>query len=156
MPSTAHSSSMTVKLWIPFAALLLAFSPLAVVHPISVAGHSMDPSLRNGDLRWVLRTWASHAPRRGEIWMVEGPHGTSVKRVLGLPGDTVSWEGPDLWINGRRIDEPWVVHPERGGDGRQSCGTGFLVLGDNRPESQDGRSWGALSSQAMRGRLLWP
>ncbi|HJW71530.1 MAG TPA: signal peptidase I [Geothrix sp.] len=140
--------------WIPIAALALALSPLFVVHPVRVSGHSMEPTFMDGDLRWALRTWASHAPRRGEIWVVEGPHGTSVKRVLGLPGDTVRWQGPDLWINEQRLEEPWVIHPERGGDGRQSCGTGFLLLGDNRPESQDGRSWGVTPPQALRGRIL--
>lgn len=143
-----------MRAWIPLTALALALSPLAVVHPVRVSGRSMVPALEDGDLRWALRAWASHAPRRGEIWVVASPHGTSVKRVLGLPGDTVTWQGPDLSINGARLDEPWVVHPERTGEGRQTCGDGYLVLGDNRPESQDGRSWGALSGRAMLGRLL--
>jgi len=85
---------------------------------------------------------------------VEGPQGPSVKRVLGLPGESVAWKGPDLWINGQRLDEPWVVHPERSGEGRQECGEGYLVLGDNRPESQDGRSRGAIPTAWMRGRVL--
>ena len=140
--------------WIPLTALALVLSPIAVVHPLHVAGHSMEPALADGDRRWALRTWASHAPRRGEIWVIEGPHGSSVKRVLGLPGEVVAWRGPDLWINGRRQEEPWVVHPERGGDGQQVCGTGYLVLGDNRPESQDGRSWGAVPREALQGRIL--
>jgi len=140
--------------WIPFAALALALSPLGVVHPVHVSGHSMEPALANGDLRCALRAWAGHAPRRGEIWVVAGPEGPSVKRVLGLPGDTVAWRGPDLWINGQRLEEPWVVHPERSGAGRQVCGSGYLVLGDNRPDSQDGRSWGAVPVQAMLGRIL--
>lgn len=143
-----------MKPWIPLAALVLALSPLAVVHPVRVSGHSMEPALHDGDLRWALRAWASHAPRRGEVWIVAGPQGSSVKRVLGLPGNTVEWDGPDLRIDGRRLDEPWVVHPERSGQGRADCGDGYLVLGDNRPESQDGRAWGPLSASAMRGRLF--
>jgi len=139
---------------IPLAALGLALSPLLVVHPVRVSGHSMEPALRDGDLGWVLRAWASHAPRRGEIWVVEGPQGRSVKRVMGLPGEAVAWKGPDLWINGRRLDEPWVVHPERGGSGQLICGAGYLVLGDNRPESQDGRSWGVIPVRSMKGRIL--
>ncbi len=140
--------------WIPFAALALALSPLGVLHPVHVSGHSMEPALADGDLRWALRAWAGHAPRRGEIWVVEGPQGSSVKRVLGLPGEVVAWRGPDLWIDGQRQEEPWVLHPDRGGEGQQACGTGYLVLGDNRPESQDGRSWGAIPREALRGRIL--
>lgn len=129
-------------------------SPLAVVHPVRVSGHSMEPALADGELRWVIRRWASHPPRRGEVWMVEGPKGSSVKRVLGLPGDRVRWQGPDVWVNDEPLAEPWVAHPERKGDGQQACGSGYLVLGDNRPESQDGRSWGPLQIKAMRGRVL--
>lgn len=140
--------------WIPFAALALALSPLALVRPVRVSGHSMEPTLRDGDLRWALRAWASHAPRRSEVWLVEGPHGASVKRVLGLPGEAVRWEGPDLWIGERRLEEPWVVHPERDGQGQAECGSGYLVLGDNRPDSQDGRTWGPLPQGAFRGRIL--
>lgn len=139
---------------IPLAALALALSPLLVVHPVQVSGRSMEPALREGDLRWSLRAWASHAPRRGEVWVVEGPAGSSVKRVLGLPGETLAWKGPDLWINGQRLEEPWVVHPERSGEGHLACGEGYLVLGDNRPESHDGRSWGAVPATALRGRVL--
>lgn len=140
--------------WIPLAALALVLSPLAVVHPVRVSGRSMEPALREGNLRWALRAWVSHAPRRGEVWMIEGPQGFSVKRVLGLPGDTVLWRGPDLWINGQRLDEPWVVHPDRSGEGDRTCGDGYLVLGDNRPESQDGRSWGPVPAKSMLGRIL--
>ena len=140
--------------WIPLVALALALSPLLVVHPVRVSGRSMEPALLDGDLRWALQAWASHAPRRGEVWVVEGPQGSSVKRVLGLPGEILIWQGPDLWINGQRLDEPWVLQPERSGEGRQACGDGYLVLGDNRPESQDGRSWGVLPVKAMQGRVL--
>jgi signal peptidase I len=143
-----------VRPWIPLAALALALSPLALVHPVRVSGLSMEPAMRNGDLRWALRSWASHAPRRGEVWLVEGPQGASVKRVIGLPGDTLAWQGPDVWVNGQRLEEPWVVHPERSGENRAACGEGYLVLGDNRPESLDGRAWGALPARALRGRIL--
>ena len=140
--------------WIPIAALALALSPLLVLHPVRVAGHSMEPTLKDSDLRWALHTWASPAPRLGEIWVVAGPQGPSIKRVLGLPGDVVVWRGPELWINGRRQEEPWVTHPERSGTGQKACGDGYLVMGDNRPDSQDGRAWGTLPRQAMLGRVF--
>jgi signal peptidase I len=145
---------VTVKPWIPLAALALALSPLAVVHPVRVAGHSMEPTLRDGDLRWVLRAWACPAPRRGEVWVVTGPEGEAVKRVLGLPGETVAWNGPDLRVDGHTLDEPWVVHPERGGEGSLDCGGGYLLLGDNRPASLDGRTWGPLPLRMLQARVL--
>ena len=148
------SSENLMKPWILPAALALALAPLAVVHPVRVSGRSMEPALHDGSLRLALRAWASHAPRRGEIWLVEGPHGPTVKRVLGLPGNSVAWTGPDLWVNGQRLDEPWVVHPERTGRGHTGCAEGYLVLGDNRPDSQDGRSWGPLPAKALRARIL--
>lgn len=142
--------------WIPLAALALALSPLLVLRPVSISGHSMEPALADGDLRWSWRAWVVPAPRRGEVWLVAGPQGSSVKRVIGLPGDRVRWEGADLWINDRRLEEPWVTHPERSGEGQRACGEGYLVLGDNRPASQDGRGWGPLPARAMKGRLLGP
>jgi signal peptidase I len=140
--------------WIPFAALALALSPLLVLHPVRVSGPSMAPTLADGELRWALRAWASGAPQRNEIWIVAGPQGPAIKRILGLPGDVVTWRGPELWINGQRHAEPWVTHPERAGQGQQICGDGYLVLGDNRPESQDGRSWGPLPPRSLKGRVL--
>ncbi len=140
--------------WVPLAALALALSPLAVVMPVRVQGRSMEPTLHDGQRLWVLRAWASPAPRRGEVWLAEGPHGPTVKRILGLPGESVGWNGPDLLVNGQRLAEPWVQHPERRGLGAVDCGEGYLLLGDNRPESQDGRRWGPLPRGALRGRAL--
>ena len=152
--SASHPWGMRMKPWIPLAALALALSPLAVVHPVRVAGRSMEPCLHSGDLRWALRAWASHAPRRGEVWVVAGPAGPVVKRIVGLPGETVAWQGPDLRVDGRTLEEPWVLHPERSGQGQLACGSGYLVLGDNRPASEDGRAWGALPGTALQGRVL--
>lgn len=142
--------------WAPLAALALALAPLAVVRPCWIRGRSMVPALEDGQMCWVLRAWASHPPRRGEVWLVDGPAGPTVKRVLGLPGERVAWRGPDLWIDDRRLEEPWVHHPERQGDGSQLGADGYLVLGDNRPESEDGRRWGPLPRSAFAGRVLEP
>lgn len=140
--------------WVPAVALALALSPLAVVHPVRISGRSMEPALRDGDLRVALRAWAAGAPRRGEVWVVEGPEGPSVKRVLGLPGETLDQARGDLRLNGRGLDEPYVALTEREDGGPWVCGAGYLVLGDNRPLSRDGRAWGALPRSAFRARLL--
>lgn len=143
-----------MKPWLPVAALLLAVSPLAVVHPVRITGHSMEPTLKDGTLAFALRAWAAPTPRRGDIWVVEGAEGPSVKRVIGLPGDTVDQLRGDLRVGGRFLEEPYVAIVEREDGGPWSCGTGYLVLGDNRPASRDGRAWGPLPRTAFRGRIL--
>lgn len=142
-----------MKPWIPVAAIALALAPLTVVHPLRVQGRSMEPALREGELRLVLRAWTADAPRRGECWVVEGPEGAAVKRVVGLPGERVELADGDLRIDGRRLAPPAGARLERQ-DGAWSCGSGCFVLGDNRPASRDSRAWGPLPMTAFRGRVL--
>ena len=144
-----------MKPWIPAAALLLALSPLAFVHPLRIRGRSMEPTLKDGDLRFALRAWVAGAPRRGELWLVEGPEGPAVKRVAGLPGERVDLADGDLRIDGRRLAPEEGTRLERQ-DGSWSCGQGYFVLGDHRPQSRDSRAWGPLPRSAFRGRLLGP
>ena len=76
-----------MKPWVPLAALGLALSPLAVVHPATVRGRSMEPTLHSGDRIWVLRAWAAGAPRSGQVWFIHGPNGPVGKRVAAVEHD---------------------------------------------------------------------
>ena len=134
-------------------ALLIALSPLAVIHPVRVRGRSMEPGLRDGQLVWALRAWCAGAPARGQVWVVEGTEGPAIKRLLGLPGETLSEKNGDLWINGARLEEPYVAHVDADG-GPWPCSSGYLLLGDNRPNSRDGRAWGPLPRAAFDGRVI--
>lgn len=144
-----------MKLWIPLTALGIALSPLAFVHPVRIAGRSMAPTLSDGSPCFALRAWCAGPPRRGEVWLVEGPEGPAVKRIVGLPQEHLQQTQGELWLDGQPLDEPYVQHPERGDGGPWACGAGYLVMGDNRPESHDGRTWGPLPRGAFRSRLLW-
>lgn len=139
--------------WVPVAALALALSPLAVVHPVRVKGRSMEPALRNGELAWALRAWCAGAPERGGQWLVEGPEGLSVKRVVGLPAERVEAKDGEILINGLRLQEPYVELEDHA-TGAWDCRDGYLMLGDNRPRSHDGRAWGPLPKSALRSRVL--
>ncbi len=143
-----------MRIWVLPAALILALSPLAVVRPVRVSGESMLPALKPGQVRWLLRSWAAGDPERFQVWLVEGPDGPALKRVVGLPGEVLDQRRGDLWLNEARLDEPHVDFVERGDAGPWACGSGYLVLGDNRPESRDGRSWGPLPRGRFTGRLL--
>lgn len=139
--------------WVPIAALVLALSPLAWVHPLRIRGSSMEPTLSSGDLRWVLRAWTAARPNRGEVWEVDTPEGPAVKRVVGLPGERVEIRDGDVWVDGRRLEPPAGARLERQ-DGAWSCASGYFVLGDNRPASRDSRAWGPLAGTAFRARVL--
>jgi signal peptidase I len=143
------------RLW-PFgAAVLIALSPFAAIHPVRVEGHSMEPGLRDGQRVWALRAWCAGAPARGQVWIVDGPGGPAIKRLLGLPGETVQEQGGDLWIGGARIPEPYVARVDASDGGPWPCGAGYLFLGDNRPRSEDGRVWGPLPRAALEGRVVF-
>ncbi len=143
-----------MKLWIPFLALGLALSPLALVHPVRVQGRSMAPALHSGQVVWAIRNWAAGTPERQQVWLLETPDGPSLKRVLALPGEGLEIREGEVLHQGRPLDEPYVQQPERGSAGPWQAGDGYLVLGDNRPESRDSRAWGPLPRSAFRGRIL--
>jgi signal peptidase I len=144
-----------VKAWVPVLAVALALAPLAFVHPARVEGRSMEPALKDGRLVWVLRAWAAGTPERGQVWLVAAPEGPSIKRVVGLPGEVLAQVDGELWFPERRLEEPYASPHERGSGGPWRCGAGqYLLLGDNRPESRDGRAWGPLDRARLEGRVL--
>lgn len=142
-----------MKPWVPVAAVALALLPLLVVHPLRIEGRSMEPALKEGELRLALRAWAAGAPGRGERWVVDSPQGPAVKRVVALPGERVEFMDGDLSVDGRRAEPPEGARLERQ-DGAWSCAGGYFLLGDNRPASQDSRVWGPMPRTAFRARLL--
>jgi signal peptidase I len=143
-----------MKAWVPVLALGLALLPLTLVHPVKVQGRSMEPTLRGGSLCWVLRAWAAGTPGREEVWLVESLDGPALKRVLALPGERLEMKDGELFQFGRRLEEPYVDRVEQSSAGPWEAGGGYLLLGDNRPESRDSRSWGPLPKEAFRGRVL--
>lgn len=136
------------------AAMALALAPLAFVHPVRIQGESMAPTLRDGELCFALRSWCSPAPERGQIWVVRSPEGEAVKRLLALPGQRLDLQEGTLRLNEQPIEEAYVRHPESGTAGPWEALGGYLLLGDNRPASRDGRTWGPLPRKAMTGYII--
>jgi signal peptidase I len=130
-----------------------------------VDGQSMEPNLHTGQFLIVSRlTYKFGLPQRGDIIVFDFPGNPAddyVKRVIGLPGDTVTIQEGQIAINGTHLTEPylpdervmptqgrWVV-PENS----------YFVLGDNRAHSSDSRSWGMLPKDAIIGKAwvsYWP
>ena len=112
-----------------------------------------------------------HEPERGDIIVFESPpevnaacdaSGTFIKRIVGLPGESVSMRAGRVFINGARLSEPYLRPAHRGDEtgswGRNPSG-GYFVLGDNRAMSCDSRRWGVVPRANIIGRAevtYWP
>jgi signal peptidase I len=110
-----------------------------------------------------------HMPRRGDIVVFPYPEDPSrmfLKRVIGLPGETVEIRDRVVHVDGKPLEEPYVMFlsgPADGDfepmDGRDNWGPATLpagklfLLGDNRDNSKDSRYWGFLPVEDLRGRI---
>lgn len=111
---------------------------------VTIPSESMVPTIKIGDRVVVTRIYDRKKLKRGDIVVFYSKEldDRLIKRLIGLPGDKVEVkEGGQVYINGEKIDEPYVVYPE---DLRVSFTVGedkYLFFGDNRIVSNDARRW---------------
>lgn len=117
----------------------------------------VQPSGEGGSL------YTFHPPEHGEIIIFNFPSDQSrdlVKRVIGVPGDTIEIQSGQVIRNGEPIEEPYVVNKDRRTyDPVEVPENSYYVLGDNRRSSSDSRDWGFLSDKHVVGRAwigYWP
>lgn len=129
-----------------------------------VSGPSMNTTLATGDRMVIDRIPYDFAlPKRGDIIVFQGPDGKQwVKRVIGLPGDTVRVFKGQLYLNGQVIQEPFIDGPM---DPTKNYGPTLVppnqlyVMGDNRNISYDSRYIGPIGLSTLTGRVdavIWP
>jgi signal peptidase I len=128
-----------------------------------IEGSSMEPSMHPN--QYVLVDKISYMlgdPRRGDVVVFNYPLATErdfIKRVIGLPGETVTVEGGVVLIDGQPLEEPYISAPPMYSNS-WTLGPGeYFVLGDNRNSSSDSHSWGPLNKQYLIGRAIfvyWP
>ena len=168
-----------------------------LVEAFKIPTASMENTLLTGDFLLVNKVLfgaeipgteihlpALREPRRGDVIVFNPPHDPErsyVKRLVGLPGDTLEMHGKVLHLNGARVSEPYARHVDGFGDAihpsmswqanylitdsrsgyypsRDNWGPlvvpeeRFFVLGDNRDNSEDSRYWGFVDRSAIQGR----
>lgn len=136
-----------------------------VAQPFIVRGASMEPTFENGEYLIVDQlSYRFEAPERGDVVIMRYPKDPSVffiKRIIGLPNETIELAGAKVTIlkSGTpsiTLNEPYV-EPDRLEIEYATYTVGpddYFVMGDNRIESSDSRSWGLLPKQDIMGRAL--
>jgi signal peptidase I len=136
---------------------------LAVVQTFFVPSGSMEPTLQIGDR--ILVQKLGYTIQRGAILVFRQPprdfgdphHEDLVKRVIGLPGDTIWSVGNTVYINGKPLSEPYLPKGTLPGPAvvRQTIPAGdYFMMGDNRGDSADSRVWGVLPRSYVVGRVF--
>jgi signal peptidase I len=136
---------------------------LFVVQTFFVPSGSMIPTLQIGDRMLVLKV--GYSVQRGAVVVFRRPPGDLsdpnqddlVKRVIGLPGETIWSVGNTVYINGRPLAEPWLPRNDPLGPPitRQRIPKGdYFMMGDNRADSYDSRDWGPLPRSYIIGRVF--
>lgn len=165
-PRTVRSTSPRT-VW--FRALFTACFGIAILHAFVVQvsvvrGHSMEPSLHDGDRLVVDRVGPALAGvARFDVVILANPRDPSVdyvKRIAGLPGDVISLHDGALCIDGCPIPQDFGPVPDRADFDPLIVPAGHVfVLGDNRPISCDSREFGLVPVALLRGTVrarFWP
>jgi signal peptidase I len=153
-----------------------------VVQSFFIPSGSMLPTLQVGDRIIVDKlSYHIHDVHRGDIVVFARPpledqeYADLVKRVIGLPGETISAKGGSVYINGHKLSEPWLPpgptsftgplagndpHPQFDMPGPVKIPAGdYYVMGDNRTDSEDSRFFGPIPRSLIVGRavaVIWP
>jgi len=155
-----------------FALMIAALVVVFVVQPVKVEGTSMLPRLHDGERIFVNKLiyydeyrWAPKI-ERGDIvvfWYPNDPSKSYIKRVIGLPGETVEVREGTVYINGAVLEEKYLDPSENTSSASQvpkQVGLNYyFVMGDNRDNSSDSRSWGLVPKKYIYGKALlryWP
>ncbi len=142
-------------------AVILYFLIDTVVGRVRVENISMQPTQHLGEFILVNKlAYKLGDYQRGDIVIFHhDPTEDYIKRVIGLPGDTVDVRNEHVYINNQMIDEPYIAAPPRY-SGTWTVPPGqIFVLGDNRNQSSDSHQWGFVPENTVVGRALviyWP
>jgi signal peptidase I len=149
---------------------------LFVMQPHQVNGQSMHSTFENGEYLLTDKiSYKFNKPERGDVVVFKAPPAAQcpegagcdfIKRVIGIPGDSVEVRDNLVWVNGQAIDEPYLdeeVQTRPGAftaNGMVTVPTNeYMVMGDNRPHSSDSRVWGPVPFENIVGKVFfryWP
>ena len=168
---TPRSGLFTALSWmrdLAFSVLLAVILIVFIYQPVKVEGTSMMPVLTNNERIFINKftyRFGSGNIDRGDLVVFFFPLDRSksyIKRVIGIPGDTVQIDNGTVYVNGQPLNEPYVPGDYR--DHQSLTGMTvpsghYFVLGDHRTSSNDSRAWGTVDRTDIYGKAVfvyWP
>ena len=140
---------------------------LFIAQPNQVKGESMMPTFQNGNYSFTSKvTYKLRNPQRGDVIVFHSPGNPDIeyiKRVIGLPGDTVLLKNTEVFVNGRKLNEPYtsdITLPLPNGYAQEDVPISvpedyYFVMGDNRPHSSDSRDFGPITYESIIGQVFY-
>jgi signal peptidase I len=171
----AYGGELIESLLCAWVVIFLFVKPL-LFEQFSIPSGSMIPTLNIGDRIAVNKyVYRLNEPQRGDIIVFKSPPSADkneadfVKRLVGLPGETVDIRQGQIYINGQPLREPYLNEPNAT-DPEPGFASSlefpyripedrYLLLGDNRRDSFDSRGWGVVEPERIKGKAvlkLWP
>lgn len=150
---------------IAIAVVLAVIIRFFLFQPFYIPSGSMKPTLTEGDRIIVNKiTYRFSKPQRGDIMVFKypiNPKRDFIKRIIGLPGETILIKDSALYINENFIEQPFLPkglkYPDFGPI--KIAENQYFMMGDNRNNSEDSRFWGTLPKQNIIGKAMfiyWP
>ncbi len=146
-----------------FLVLIIAIR-IFVAEPFLVYGSSMEPNFETGDYLIVDElTYKLEKPHRGDVIVLQPPIDLTkhyIKRIIGLPGETISVQGSVVIIKNKAhpegfvLKEPYITFQSDRVSNYNLNDHEYFVMGDNRAVSSDSRIWGPLPENLITGRAL--
>ena len=129
-----------------------------ILLPLRVTGISMEPTCKDHSINFLNRLdYLAHEPQRGDVVGIRfaGPHVVLMKRIVGLPGETIAFVNGEIFINGAPLAEPyeknpcdWTLPPEKIGPDE------YFVVGDNRTMPPQDHVFGRVERERILGKVL--
>jgi signal peptidase I len=173
---TPSSVSVRTNIWsalswvrdLAFSVLIAVILIVFIYQPVKVEGTSMMPTLTDQE-RIFINKFTYHfglgSIERGDMvvfWFPLDPSKSYIKRVIGVPGDTVYIDAGQVYVNGQALAETYVpedYHDRLSWEEHRVPPDQYFVLGDHRSSSSDSRTWGFVRRDAIYGKAVfvyWP
>lgn len=128
-----------------------------IITPVRVSGSSMYPTLKNGEIMILNKLdYKLNEIKRYDIVVVNSGENKIIKRIIGLPGETLKYENNTLYIDGKEMKEPYLQEETEDFNITElnyekipkDC---YFVIGDNRDNSKDSRIIGCVKKEEIEG-----